>query len=110
MSITRNRKPVKFSCEFVSIVVRINDVRYAVDPIDPGEDGTRAFRLCKASGDHEVYDVIRTHFGTVECSCPSYEATHRGTASTCKHGRALVTLGLMPGPVAPADHFREVPK
>lgn len=110
-TLTRKAKTVKFSTEFVSITIRINDVRYAVDPIAPGEDGTRAFRLCKASGDHEVYDVIRTHSGICECSCPDYEARHRGNGhGMCKHGRAMVELGLMPGPVAPADIFRDATK
>lgn len=98
-TLTRKAKTVKFSTEFVSITIRINDVRYAVDPIAPGEDGTRAFRLCKASGDHEVYDVIRTHSGICECSCPDYEARHRGNGlGTCKHGTALVMVGLLDAP------------
>lgn len=105
-TITAPRKSVKsarpFSCSFVSIVIEINDTRYACDPIAPGECGSKAFRFCKASGAHEVYDVIRTHAGTVECSCPDYIARHQGNGyGTCKHGRALVELGLMPAPIAP---------
>jgi hypothetical protein len=101
---TRDRKSVKpFTCRFVSINVEINDTRYAVDPIEPGECGTKAFRLAKHSGDHAVYDVIRTHTGLVECDCPDYETRHRGNGyGMCKHGRALVELGLMAAPIAPA--------
>lgn len=102
---TQNRKSSKsarpFSAEFVSVVIRINDVRYGADEIPAGEFGVQAWRLSKASGDHEVYDVIRTHRGLVECSCPSYVSTHAGTSSYCKHGRALIQLGLLPTPTLP---------
>jgi hypothetical protein len=69
--------------------------------VRPGEDGTKAFRLSKLSsrGDEAIYDVVRTHAGLVECDCPHYEARLRGNcADCCKHGRALVELGLMEAP------------
>jgi hypothetical protein len=99
-----------FSCEFVSMTLAVNDVRYACDPIDPGEFGTRSFRLCKRSGDHAVYDVIRQHDGIVACSCPDYIARHQGNGyGLCKHGKALVELGLMPAPLAPAPEVNRYP-
>jgi hypothetical protein len=97
---SKSAKP--FSCSFISITVAINDTRYSVDQTDPGECGSRSFRLCKRSGNHEVYDLVRTHAGIVECTCPDYESRHRGNGfGTCKHGKALVELGLMPAPIAP---------
>ncbi len=102
---TATRKSSKsrpFTCSFVSMTIEISDVRYGVASIDPGEFGTKAFRLSKHSGDHAVYDVVRQHDGVVACDCPDYEARHRGNGyGMCKHGRALVELGLMPAPIAP---------
>lgn len=101
-SVTAPRKASKasrpFTCSFISITIEIQDTRYSVDEVPAGEFGRKAFRLCKHSGNHEVYDVIHDAFGCVACSCPDYIARHDGTSSMCKHGRALVALGLMPGP------------
>lgn len=110
-TMTQPRKGVKpFTCSFVSINVEIMGTRYAVDPIDPGEFGTKAWRLTKHSGNHEVYDVIHDAFGCVACSCPDYIARHDGTSSMCKHGRALTSLGLMPMPAPiPAPAVAHVP-
>jgi hypothetical protein len=75
--------------------------RYFVQPIDAGECGVAAVRLVKlASG--EAYDLLRTHDGLIECSCPDYEFRHRGTASPCKHGRAAIVHGLLIPAVEPA--------
>src|SRR4051812_32549195 len=94
-SVKSDRKATRpFSCECVSIVVRICDHRYSVDRIDAGEDGTIAYRMTKHAQDDGVYDLIRTHAGIVECSCPDYEARHRGNGyGLCKHGRCAVELG-----------------
>lgn len=79
--------------------IEINGISYSVERIPAGECGSIAFRLSKHDCDGLCYDVIRTHFGIVECDCPSYEATHRGLGlGTCKHGRALVELGMVPAP------------
>lgn len=101
--ITRNPTSVKpFATRFVSINIEINDTRYSVDPIDPGECGSKAYRLTKRGGDRAVYDVIREHGSIVACDCPDYEARRRGNGyELCKHGRALVELGLMLAPIAP---------
>jgi hypothetical protein len=79
----------------------IKGLAYSVSKIDPGEEGTAAFRLDKVHGEG-VYDVVRTHDGLVRCDCPSYVMTFEGTASTCKHGRALVEAGYLdrPSPIA----------
>jgi hypothetical protein len=81
--------------------LRIKGLAYSVTRIDPGEEGTAAFRLDKLVGDG-VYDVIRTHDGLVKCDCPSYVMTFEGTAGMCKHGRALVEAGYLdrPSPIA----------
>lgn len=81
--------PRPFTCSIVSLVVEINDVRYSVDATDPGEFGSRAFRLTKHGVNTAVYDVIRDHDGFVACDCPDYEARHKGNGyGVCKHGRA----------------------
>jgi hypothetical protein len=79
----------------------IKGLAYSVSKIDSGEEGTAAFRLDKIHGEG-VYDVVRTHDGRVVCDCPSYVVTFEGTASTCKHGRALVEAGYLdrPSPIA----------
>jgi hypothetical protein len=86
----------------ISLTIAIEDVRYSVDPLDPGECGTRAFRLVKRAADKATYDVIRDTYGIVSCTCPNYIWRHQGTdADTCKHGAALVELGLMTAPMVP---------
>jgi hypothetical protein len=85
-----------FSCSIVSMTIAISDTRYTVDEIPAGECGTKAFRLTKRGGDRATYDVIRRHDDTVACDCPDYLYRHDGTVGLCKHGRALVELGLMP--------------
>jgi hypothetical protein len=72
----------------------IKGLPYTVSRIDPGEEGTAAFRLDKVHGEG-VYDVVRTHGGLVRCDCPDYEVRHTGTAGMCKHGRALVESGMI---------------
>lgn len=94
----RVRNPKSLKPAVVSLALAIDHIVYQVEPVAPGEFGTKAFRLAKKGADGAVYDVIRTHAGLVECDCPSYEATHRGTISACKHGRALVQLGLLDAP------------
>jgi hypothetical protein len=86
-----------------SLDLLIRDDVYSLTSISPGEDGSRAWRLEKRGDGDAVYDVIRTHSGLVECSCPSYIATHAGTSSTCKHGQALVIVGLLEAPAAVAQ-------
>jgi hypothetical protein len=86
-----------------SLAVTINGQAYQASPIEPGGFGTKAFRLAGEQG--QVYDVIRTHFGLVECDCPHYEMRLKGNCcDCCKHGAALVALGLLeaPEPVEPA--------
>jgi hypothetical protein len=80
---------------------------YAVEPIDPGPEGTRAYRLQKLCGGGDVYDVVRTWYGIIECTCGDYTYRRQGlTASPCKHGRALVEAGLLapPEPCTPPAH------
>jgi hypothetical protein len=88
----------------------IKGLVYSVSKIDPGEEGTAAFRLDKVHGEG-VYDVVRTHDGRVVCDCPSYVMTFERTASTCKHGRALVESGYLDRPslIANVSSPRAVP-
>lgn len=95
VKVTKNAKGRE---QVVTLCLAIDHVCYNVGPLPAGEFGTRAFRLTKHSAKDDCYDVIRTHDGLVECSCPSYEVTHRGTSSVCKHGRALVAMGLLDAP------------
>lgn len=100
----RSSKSKSFACRLVSATIEINGTLYSAEPIDPHEEGTAAFRLGKMAGDGAVYDVVRDHSGLVRCDCPSYVSTHEGTASMCKHGRALVALGLVEVP-KPVPNF-----
>lgn len=88
-------RPVKSArCE---LHLTIGDTVYGVDPIPAGFAGSKAFRLSKTTG--EVYDVVRTDLGLVECSCPQYEFRLRGNSiSMCKHGVGLVSMGLLDAP------------
>jgi hypothetical protein len=88
-----------------SLTLHIAGQPYGVEPIAPGGFGTKAWRLSGPEG--QVYDLIRTYFGIVECDCTSYEFRLKGNCITpCKHGAALIAVGLLeaPEPVeAPAD-------
>lgn len=89
--------------------ILINAVPYDVEPIPAGEFGSIAFRLSKQMGDGAVYDVVRTHLGLVECDCPDYEARHRGNGfGCCKHGRALVELGMVAAAGPDESHLAEL--
>jgi hypothetical protein len=81
--------------------ITIKGLAYSVSKIDPGEEGTAAYRLDKVHG-QGVYDIVRTHGGLVRCDCPDYECRKAGTAELCKHGRALIEAGYLerPSPIA----------
>ncbi len=86
--------------------ITIKGIAYRVEPIDPGEDATAAFRLSKMSGDGAIYDVVRTWYGTIECDCADYTYRRKGlTATPCKHGAALVAAGLIDPPSPGPDHY-----
>ncbi len=98
-TMTRKPRTVKpKAAPVVSLALAIDHVVYQVEPIPAGEFGSKAFRLVKRAGDGAVYDVVRTHDGLVECDCPSYETTYRGTCGTCKHGSAMIAVGLIDAP------------
>ena len=109
-TVTAPRPARKIDCKFVcgsdSDVIEINSVHYEVDPIDPGERGTQAFRLTKQGGDPATYIVIRRNDGYIACNCPDYCFRQACTATLCKHGRALKELGLLATPTgnAPCSH------
>src|SRR4051794_29642939 len=87
-----SRKPLA-----VELVMTINGQAYEVEPIAVAPAGVRSFRLAKCSGDGATYD-LDAFADRVECSCPSYQKTHAGTSSPCKHGRALIMVGLIDYP------------
>ncbi len=89
----RRREPLT-----ASLTITIRGDVYSLTSISPGEDGSRAWRLEKQGDGDAVYDVIRRHDGLVQCSCPSWEATYSNSVSTCKHGQALVMVGLLQAP------------
>jgi hypothetical protein len=86
----------------VSLALSINHTVYAVQPIAAAAfaHGSKAWRLTKQGGDHDVYDVVKNMgSGLVECDCADYEMRHRQIdAGMCKHGQALVDLGLLQPP------------
>ncbi len=96
-TITRSRSRVKASSQplDVRLQITIRGTNYSVTRFDPGPDNTKAYRLEKVGGKGEVYDLARTNEGLIICDCPSYVDTHEGTSSTCKHGTALVEVGLL---------------
>ena len=98
LSSARSTKPIRRPV-VASLVLTINGTPYDVEPIGNAPAGLRSFRLAKCSGDGATYDLDA--FGDrVECSCPSYQKTHAGTTSLCKHGKSLVTVGLVDYPKA----------
>src|SRR4051794_20117916 len=108
---TATRRSVKTTRPLtVELTIAINGQAYHVEPIAPGPDNTRAYRLIKRGADETVYDVCQTAAGLVECDCPSYESTYRGNGlETCKHGRGLIMAGLLDYPDfdEPADRSRD---
>lgn len=90
------RKPL-----VVSLSIEINGSVYSVQR----NPGTGSIRLVKQDADGAVYDVERTASGLVTCNCPSYTKRFEGTVSTCKHGAAMVEVGLLAAPewIVPAD-------
>jgi hypothetical protein len=81
----------------VELTLTINGQAYHVEPIAHAPGGAKSYRLAKHSGDGATYD-LDAFADRVECSCPSYTKTHEGTSSLCKHGRALVMVGLVDYP------------
>ena len=73
----------------------INGFTYTIEPtrIHP-EVGSVAFRMHKIATNN-TYHVHRDIYNEVKCDCPDFEMRRAGTGSTCKHGQALVSLGLL---------------
>lgn len=75
----------------------INGFTYEAREIPAGECGTVAFEVLKVETNNH-YHVIRDAYGLVKCDCPDYLMRHDGTAAMCKHGKALVSMGLVKTP------------
>ena len=71
---------------------------YTVRPIAvAAECGTAGFEMHRIDTGN-TYHVHRDNYGCVKCDCGDYLFRHDGTATTCKHGSALVAKGLIPAP------------
>ena len=80
------------------VMIGIMGFSYRVESIsiDP-EIGDTAFNLHDTDR-NRLYSVHRDQAGEVVCDCGDYVFRKAGTGSTCKHGRRLVELGLIPAP------------
>ena len=78
----------------VSLTLRIGDTNYDVQLL------AGSFRLRKIQGSG-AYHVARSEVGFVECTCPDFVQRGRAEWRMCKHGRALIALGLIPPLVTP---------
>jgi hypothetical protein len=85
----------------VTLTMEINGAAYRVELIANAPGALKSYRLAKAGGDAAVYDV-NAFADRVVCTCLSYTKTHEGTSSLCKHGRALVMVGLVDHPAEAA--------
>jgi len=90
---------VKPARRTASLTLTIKDkgrsTAYGVRPIDPGFAGVKAFRLTKQAGEGDVYDVVQTLDG-IRCDCADHVFRREGnSANPCKHGAALVAVGLL---------------
>lgn len=73
--------------------------------------GTVAFALANTDTGH-TYHVHRDTHGEVCCDCPDFTLRRAGSGKSCKHGKALVDLGLVPATtprVLPTFANREAP-
>ncbi len=78
--------------------IKIGTQEYGVEPLLGPRGCGPTWRLSKADG--EVYDVSRDDYELVVCTCPHYEFRLRGnSAGPCKHGKALIGLGLIEQPI-----------
>ena len=93
----RTRKPARTPHGTCRLTLTINEAAYAVKPVpcDPTA-ALKCYELRKADG--ERYHVSR-HAHGIECTCPDFIFRRDGlTAEPCKHGAALIALGLLDGP------------
>jgi hypothetical protein len=90
----RKRKEARPAHGTCRLTLTINGVPYDVRPVasDPSI-ARKAYRLRKSDG--TTYDVAWTDHGIV-CDCPDFEYRRNGlTDQPCKHGAALVALGML---------------
>ncbi|WP_406699114.1 hypothetical protein V5E97_09565 [Singulisphaera sp. Ch08] len=93
--VRRQVKPRHFA---VTLSLEITGTAYSVAPITEIQDETieKSWRLEKFGNPDAIYDVARGTDGILQCTCPDYEARHRGLSLTgCKHCRAVVAMGLL---------------
>jgi len=108
-TVTRKAPKVK-AAPVVTLALAINHQVYSVEPIAPGEDNIRAFRLVKHSGDSAVYDIAQGRDGVNRCDCPDYECRHVGTLGQCKHLTAATQMGLIDPPAWTGPAPRQYPE
>lgn len=94
----RHPRPILPASGRCSCRIRINGTSYRLKPVPCHPSvGSRAYQLRKDAG--AVYTIVRTVHGTVECDCADYVLRREGaTPFPCKHGQALIALGMLEAP------------
>ena len=91
----------------VAMVISIDGTHYAVSPLAPAPDASKAYRFAKVGGDENVYDVEELA-GVSRCDCADFVFRREGLDTLgCKHIRAAWMMGLI-GESTPAPGGRLV--
>jgi len=93
-----NDRPIPPASGRCSCRIRINGTNYRLKPVPCHPSiGSRAYQLRKDIG--TVYTIVRAVHGLVECDCADYVLRRDGiTPFPCKHGQALIALGMLEAP------------
>jgi hypothetical protein len=96
MTTARTPRAIKPATGTARLTLTINGSGYIVRPTRPDAFAAlRAFRLRKADG--TIYDVAETVHGNT-CDCADFIFHRDGIdPAGCKHVKALVAVGLLPG-------------
>ncbi len=78
------------------VVIGIAGFAYRLDPIAIAPSvGSVAYSLHDTAR-NRLHHVHRDNSGEVVCDCPDFAFRRQGSGQTCKHGRRLLELGLIP--------------
>jgi hypothetical protein len=92
-----NHKRVRPAHGKCSLILSIRGVKYRVRPVACQCNASKCYELRKLA-DGTVYHVSRHEHG-VECTCADWTWKRNGlTDLPCKHGAALLALGLLDAP------------
>jgi hypothetical protein len=90
-----------------AMMIHINGKFYLCRPVPAGEHAEKAFRLTpldRRGRKGEPYDVTRDELGIVACTCGDYTFRRQDEPNgPCKHGAALIALGLLEPDAAAAE-------